>query len=126
MAEFHVKWITLPSGKMVELVYLQTGSAETTSVAADEAGTAAEQRLHVRRIELCPQCGSDRVHPLDWREVEDMRWELDVRCPDCRWTGGGGYGQPQGGRDDDRLLAAAGGPAEGADRLPRREQAGDP
>ena len=83
MAEFHIKRITLASGKVVELVYLQTGWAETTTVEAD---ATAEPRLRVRRIELCPQCGSDRVHPLDWREVEDMRWELDVRCPDCRWT----------------------------------------
>ena len=37
MAEFHVKRITLPSGKVVELVYLQTGWVETTAVEAGEA-----------------------------------------------------------------------------------------
>jgi hypothetical protein len=123
MAEFHVKRITLPSGKVVELVYLQTGWAETTTVEADEAGATAEPRLHVRRIELCLQCGSDRVHPLDWREVEDMRWELDVRCPDCRWTGSDVYEQPEVERYDDVLLAAAGDLTEELDRITRENMA---
>ena len=83
MAEFHIKRITLPSGKVVELVYLQNGWHQTATVAAD-----APAPTRVRRIELCPQCERDRVHPLDWREVDDMRWELDLRCPDCRWEGG--------------------------------------
>src|SRR2546430_13844763 len=126
MAEFHVKRITLPSGKVVELVYLQTGWEQITTVEADEAGATAEQRLHVRRIELCPQCGSDRVHPLDWREVEDMRWELDVRCPDCRWTGGDGHEQPEGGRHDGLLPARARGPPQEADRITPADKAGDP
>jgi hypothetical protein len=124
MAEFHIKRITLPSGKVVELVYLQTGWSETATVeTADEAGATAEPRLHVRRIELCPQCGSDRVHPLDWREVEDMRWELDVRCPDCRWTGGDVYEQPEVERYDDVLLAGAGDLTEELERVTRENMA---
>ncbi len=116
MAEFHVKRIELPSGKVVELVYLQTGWEQQLAAPAGEDDTA---RIRVRRIELCPECGSDRVHPLDWREVEDMRWELDVRCPDCRWTASGVYDQPEVERYDDVLLAAAGDLTEELERVTR-------
>jgi len=118
MAEFHVKRITLPSGKVVELVYLQNGWHQTATVAAD-----APARTRVRRIELCPQCGGDRVHPLDWREVDDMRWELDLRCPDCRWEGGNAYEHHEVERYDDVLLAEAGDMIEELDRIPRQNMA---
>jgi hypothetical protein len=119
MAEFHIKRIQLPSGKMVELIYLQT--AREQQPAAAEPGMSAT--IRVRRIELCPECGSDRVHPLDWREVEDLRWELDVRCPDCRWTGGDVYDQPEVERYDDVLLAGAGDLTEELDRITRENMA---
>jgi hypothetical protein len=119
MAEFHIKRIELPSGKVVELVYLQAGwEAPAATAPAD-----ASARVGLRRIELCPQCGSDRVHPLDWREVEDLRWELDVRCPDCRWTGGDVYEQPEVERYDDVLLADAGDLTEELDRITRANMA---
>jgi hypothetical protein len=63
------------------------------------------------------------VHPLDWREVEDLRWELDVRCPDCRWTGGDVYEQPEVERYDDVLLADAGDLTEELDRITRANMA---
>jgi hypothetical protein len=118
MAEFHVKRITLPSGKVVELVYLQNGWEQTATVAADPPA-----RTRIRRIELCPQCGGDRVHPLDWREVEDMRWDLDLRCPDCRWEGGDVFDQPEVERYDDVLLAEAGDMIEELDRITRQNMA---
>jgi DNA-directed RNA polymerase subunit RPC12/RpoP len=120
MAEFHIKRIELPSGKVVELVYLQAGWA---APAGAPAPADASERVGLRRIELCPQCGSDRVHPLDWREVEDLRWELDVRCPDCRWTGGDVYEQPEVERYDDVLLADAGDLTEELDRITRANMA---
>jgi DNA-directed RNA polymerase subunit RPC12/RpoP len=115
MAEFHVKRIQLPSGKVVDLVYLQAGWEQRAATGQADASA----RIRVRRIELCPQCGSDRVHPLDWREVENLRWELDVRCPDCRWTGGDVYEQPEVERYDDVLLAGAGDLTEELDRITR-------
>jgi hypothetical protein len=118
MAEFHVKRIMLPSGKVVELVYLQNGWDQTATVAAD-----APARTRIRRIELCPQCGGGRVHPLDWREVEDMRWDLDLRCPDCRWEGGDVFDQPEVERYDDVLLAEAGDMIEELDRITRQNMA---
>ena len=118
MAEFHVKRITLPSGKVVELVYLQNGWHQTATF-----DVGAPARTRVLRIELCPQCEGDRVHPLDWREVDDMRWELDLRCPDCRWEGGGVYDQVDVERYDDVLLAEAGDMIEELDRITRQNMA---
>jgi len=119
MAEFHIKRIELPSGKVVELVYLQTGWEQPAGAAA----ATASESIRVRRIELCPKCGSDRVHPLDWREVEDMRWELDVRCPDCRWSASDVFDQPEVERYDDVLLAGAGDLTEELDRITRENMA---
>ena len=59
----------------------------------------------------------------DGYHVEDMRWELDVRCPDCRWTGGDVYEQPEVERYDDVLLAAAGDLTEELDRITRENMA---
>jgi hypothetical protein len=121
VADFHVKRITLPSGQVVELVYLQNDQHQTATV--DAAAAAPAHRKRLRRIEICPECGSDRVHPLDWREVEDMRWELDVRCPDCRWEGGDVFDQPEVERYDDVLLAEAGDMIEELDRITRENMA---
>jgi hypothetical protein len=90
MADFQIKKITLPSGKVVEILYLQPAEAES---------------LEMRRIELCPSCDRERVHPLDWHEVEEQRWRLEVRCPDCRWQDVNVYDQPEIERYDDLLAA---------------------
>jgi hypothetical protein len=32
---------------------------------------------------LCPLCGSDLVHPLDWERNSSSSWNLLLRCPEC-------------------------------------------
>ncbi len=118
MASFQIKRITLPSGKVVEIVYLapapQTVIAGTDTVEMDHV-----EFPHVRRIELCPACGGDRVHPLDWHEVSDMRWQLVVRCPDCRWRTSDVFEQPEVERYDDVLAADTDRLIEVLDRVTR-------
>ncbi len=104
MASFQIKRITLPSGKVVEIVYLADPPEPATAVAATVAPTPPPT-IHVRRIELCPACGGDRVHPLDWHEVDDVRWQLEVRCPDCRWRTSEVFDQSEVERYDDVLSA---------------------
>jgi hypothetical protein len=107
MAEYHVKRITLPSGKQVELLYLLPDAAPTlVPVEIDPAADAAHTvgaHTGVRRVEVCPNCGSDRVHPTDWAEVDDRHWQLDVRCPDCRWRATEVYDEAEVERYDDVL-----------------------
>jgi Zn finger protein HypA/HybF involved in hydrogenase expression len=97
MPDFRIKKITLPSGKVVEIVYLQA--------VADEHPGGRVVETEVRRIELCPSCTGERVQPLDWREVDEAHWELRVRCPDCRWHATGVFEQREVERYDDVLAA---------------------
>ena len=118
MASFQIKRITLPSGKVVEIVYLAP-APQTVTAGADMAQMPHVELPHVRRIELCPACGGDRVHPLDWHEVSDMRWQLVVRCPDCRWRTSDVFEQPEVERYDDVLAADTDRLIEVLDRVTR-------
>ena len=60
MSDFQVKRIILPSGKAVEIVYLQSAPGATAS--SDETLVAAA-------LELCPECDGELVHPLAWHEL---------------------------------------------------------
>jgi len=99
MGEFHVKKIILPSGKAVEIVYFHAEAVAEPELEDALAGST-------EGLELCASCGSDLVHPTDWREAPDGRWELQLRCPECEWTHGGTYDQDTVERFDMQLNAA--------------------
>lgn len=44
-------------------------------------------------LQICPECNSDFVYPLDWSQAGENHWSVDLRCPECEWHGGGSYGQ---------------------------------
>jgi hypothetical protein len=78
-----VRRLRLPSGKQIEVVVF--GNVARLGAAAPEApehGDAPDRQLH-----LCRSCGSELVHPIDWEEVADDRWRLELRCPNCEWIG---------------------------------------
>jgi hypothetical protein len=102
MGEFHIKRIVLPSGKTVEIVYYQAIDGERPAV-TDLRDIEAGAELHVRRLELCGGCAGERVHPTEWHEVEDMRWQLALRCPDCEWRHTDTYDAHEVERFDDVL-----------------------
>jgi hypothetical protein len=117
MGEFHVKRIVLPSGKTVEIVYYQTTGSDP--VISDVHEIEADAELHVRQIELCVKCGGDRVHPTDWNEVEELRWQLALRCPDCEWRAVETYDAAEVERYDDVLNDATDRLIEELDRVTR-------
>ncbi|MDX6496378.1 MAG: hypothetical protein QOE17_2364 [Gaiellales bacterium] len=117
MGEFHVKRIVLPSGKTVEIVYYQTTGSDPVISDVHEIEAGAE--LHVRQIELCTKCGGDRVHPTDWNEVEELRWQLALRCPDCEWRTLEIYDAAEVERYDDVLNDATDRLIEELDRVTR-------
>ena len=87
LGDFHVKKIILPSGKAVEIVYfdaLGTGDDAVRSLAAG-LEPATPPAPNVPRLEICPCCEGELVYPVDWREAEGERWELELRCPSCEW-----------------------------------------
>jgi hypothetical protein len=44
-------------------------------------------------LHICPSCRSDLVYPTDWSPAAMHRWQVDLRCPDCEWSGNGTYDQ---------------------------------
>jgi hypothetical protein len=77
MSEFQVKRIILPSGKAVEIVYLQSAPGVPAVNANDENLVAAA-------LELCPV--RRRARPSDGlARASAGRWEIERRCPECEW-----------------------------------------
>lgn len=60
-----------------------------------------------RALWVCPEteggCGSELVHPLDWREEGYSHYWILLRCPECEWRGEGVFPIPQVERLDDAL-----------------------
>jgi hypothetical protein len=115
MGEFEIKRIVLPSGKIVELVYFQFGDA-----AVPVEPVAVPAPVEPRALESCPHCSGRLVCPVDWREVDDLRWELELRCPECEWRTREVFDQDDVDRYDDALCAATDDLVDGIERL-RRE-----
>jgi hypothetical protein len=128
MGEFHIKRITLPSGKVVELVYFEAAGIElpvnVTPVEAAPAAGEGEAR-GVRELEACPECDADKVCPVDWTEVADGFWELDLRCPECEWRSTGLYDQDEVDRYDDVLADATDDMITELERLTHENMADD-
>jgi hypothetical protein len=106
VGDFHIKKIILPSGKAVEIVYFD---ALLEAVDATRAEVKASQALGLDpgpSLEVCPLCESNLVYPLDWREADGDRWELELRCPCCEWRHRDTFDQETVERFDDALNAA--------------------
>jgi hypothetical protein len=74
--------VELPSGRRIEVVYLDGRESDTRAApvpwSGDSPRTVPGEALHV-----CPLCAGGLVHPLDWLEESPGRWRLLLRCPDC-------------------------------------------
>ncbi len=81
-----VRKITLPSGRNIEVIRFERTKKPAT------AG------LHI-----CPDCESDLVQPLAWSEPLDGGWELELSCPNCRWSAEGTFSQEEVYELEDRL-----------------------
>jgi hypothetical protein len=62
------------------------------------AGRQTGSELHV-----CPACASELVYPVDWEPAPPGRWNVNLRCPNCEWLGGGIFEQAVVDRFDDAL-----------------------
>ena len=54
-------------------------------------------------LHICPECSSELVYPTDWAPAANQCWEVDLRCPECEWSGGGTYSQGVVDRFDETL-----------------------
>ena len=78
--QHEIRKVVLPSGRTIEVIYF----SDSTTVTPD----APRPDLHV-----CPDCGCELVHPIAWEEVDDVHWQIDLRCPNCEWAGDGTWDQ---------------------------------
>jgi hypothetical protein len=78
-----------------ELVEAQLFGARRLPASRD---ARAEKDLHI-----CPSCASRLVYPTDWAPAAARHWNVDLRCPECEWTGGGVYAQGVVDRFDEAL-----------------------
>jgi hypothetical protein len=120
MKGFRTKKITLPGGKVLEIVYfhepaedaapgasaVQDSPGEMTATmdeppveeALEAAPASTSPDLHV-----CPECAADLVYPVEWEEHRGDSWKLSRRCPSCEWMGTGEFEQAAVDRFDDVL-----------------------
>jgi predicted RNA-binding Zn-ribbon protein involved in translation (DUF1610 family) len=50
----------------------------------------ATRQAPQRSLHVCPDCGSDLVQPMFWRQENPRsHWRLWRRCPECEWTAEG-------------------------------------
>lgn len=73
-------------------------SAFSAPRAPRQGATRTGEDLHI-----CPACASELVYPTDWAPATSRRWSVELRCPECEWTGGGTYGQVVVDRFDEAL-----------------------
>lgn len=109
MKGYRTKKISLPGGRVIEIVYFSeptNGDDDATSVEGsahgltrrDDAGRSGRQALHV-----CEQCEGDLVYPVAWEERSGDRWRIERRCPDCEWRHVGDFHQSEVETFDDVL-----------------------
>ena len=94
-----VKRVTLPSGKSIEVMYF----AEQAAAAAAPAPQPEPAPVGAQLLHVCTECTSELVYPTDWQEAGSEHWEVELRCPNCEWRGGGVFHQTVVERFDDEL-----------------------
>jgi hypothetical protein len=94
-----VKRVTLPSGKSIEVLYF----AEQAAAAAARAPQPEPAPVGAQLLHVCAECTSELVYPTDWQEAGHEHWEVELRCPNCEWRGGGVFHQTVVERFDDEL-----------------------
>ena len=89
----YVRRVVLPSGKTIEVVYF-----------GDETATAPRPSQEpIEDLHVCGTCESELVYPVDWEEVGETHWEVQLRCPNCEWAGRGVFEQDTVERFDEEL-----------------------
>ena len=96
--EPHVKRVTLPSGKSIEVLYFADQASAAAAPVARPGVPSGDQPLHV-----CLECASTLVYPTDWQEAGPEHWVVDLRCPNCEWRGTGTFHQDVVESFDDEL-----------------------
>lgn len=78
-----VRSITLPSGRRVEISYVDGEAASLADQGLEIVEIEAELQETVDQLLSCGQCGCDMVQPVEWDGYGPRHWKIELRCPNC-------------------------------------------
>lgn len=79
-----VRQVTLPSGRTIEIVYLDEAAAPAPPSSPPGQSAHAEAAVD---LTVCGACDCRFVQPVDWEEAGPRHWRLELRCPNCEARG---------------------------------------
>ena len=112
MRGYRTKKISLPGGRVIEIVYFtEPGESEVAGLSAEAVqraleapeDEAADDAGPAPLLHTCPACTSDLVYPVEWEESSGTSWTVERRCPNCEWRHVGEFGDEELGQFDDAL-----------------------
>ena len=109
MKGFRTKKISLPGGKVIEIIYFSEpvgdGAVDLETKAPDHGSSPAMAlgREDALELHICPACESDLVYPVTWEERSGDAWSIERRCPNCEWRDVGEFDQEDVELFDDAL-----------------------
>jgi hypothetical protein len=109
MRGYRIKRISLPGGRVIEVVYFsdsgEDGGVTEDDVAAVERALedGAQAPAEPLPLHVCPACASDLVYPVAWEEASGSTWHIERRCPNCEWRHVGDFHDDDLGPFDEAL-----------------------
>ena len=78
----YVKRVLLPSGKTIEVVYFRD-SAPVDQVPDTRPFTDDPPAEPHQELQVCMECSSELVYPVQWEESGMENWSVMLHCPNC-------------------------------------------
>lgn len=92
MKGYRTKKISLPGGRVIEIVYFSDPEPADGTGSGTPAG---EAEATVNRLHVCESCDGGLVYPVSWEERSGDRWRIERRCPNCEWRHEGEFHQDE-------------------------------
>lgn len=114
----------------MEIVYFEADENQDEIIAHQtrpEELPVPEDPGHRERglLEDCPCCSSRLVYPIDWVEVSNGGWELELRCPNCEWRVRDVFDQDEVEQFDEALNVATDRVIDALERAARENMTAD-
>jgi len=78
-----VRSVTLPSGRRVEISYLDGEAVSLADQGLVISEIEADLDQSVNELLNCGACGCDTVQPVEWDGYGQRHWKIELRCPNC-------------------------------------------
>ena len=78
-----IRSITLPSGRRVEISYLDGEAVSLADQGLEIVEIEADIQESVNQLLNCGECGCGTVQPVEWDGYGPRHWKIELRCPNC-------------------------------------------